>query len=179
MTQGKISVNEPLADNIQTDIIHALGITPKDRNLSCPMAIASTGAAKVMIAINSLDTLNNLTPDLEALKQITPQIDCNGYFVFVMTPDKEELVHGRMFSPANGISEDPVTGNANGPLGAYLIKYGLVENQDDLFEFSIIQGEKIKRPGTMKVKVHLQNGQPVKIQIVGDAVIAFTTSIEL
>ena len=179
MTQGKISVNDPLPDEIQTEIIQALGITEKQRNQSCPMAIASTGAAKVMIAVDSLETLNNLAPDLEALKIITPKIACNGYFVFVITPNEKELVHGRMFSPANGINEDPVTGNANGPLGAYLVKYNLVKTDGDLFEFSIIQGEKIKRPGTMNVKVHLQNGQPVKIQIVGEAVTAFSTTIQL
>jgi Predicted epimerase, PhzC/PhzF homolog len=52
------------------------------------------------------------------------------------------LIHGRMFSPASGINEDPVTGNANGPLGAYLVKYNLVPTSGDLFEFSIVQGEK-------------------------------------
>lgn len=179
MTQGKITIDDPLPEEIQIEIINALGITKKQRNSACPMVKASTGAAKVMIAIDSQETLDNLEPDLEALKKITPKIDCNGYFVFVMTPDKKELIHGRMFSPANGINEDPVTGNANGPLGAYLVKYGLVQTSGDLFEFSIVQGEKIKRPGTMRVKIHLQNGQPVKIQIVGDAVIAFATTITL
>jgi Predicted epimerase, PhzC/PhzF homolog len=84
-----------------------------------------------------------------------------------------------MFSPASGINEDPVTGNANGPLGAYLVKYNLVPTSGDLFEFSIVQGEKIKRPGTMLVRVFLNHGQPVKIQLGGEAVIAFKTEIIL
>lgn len=179
MTQGEISVQEPLSSDIQKQILRALGITEKQRNRACPMAIASTGAAKVMIAVDSQTTLDNLEPDLEALKEITPQIDCNGYFVFVITPNKDALIHGRMFSPANGINEDPVTGNANGPLGAYLIKYSLVKVTENTFEFSIIQGKKIKRPGSMLVRVHLTKGIPTKIQIIGDAVIAFKTDITL
>lgn len=179
MTQGEISVAEPLDANIQTRILKALGLTDKQRNQKYPMAIASTGAPKVMIAIDSQATLDNLQPDLEELKNITPDINCNGYYVFVVTPEEKNLIHGRMFSPASGINEDPVTGNANGPLGAYLVKYNLVQTTGDLFEFSIIQGEKIKRPGTMLVRVHLNHGQPVKIQIVGDAVIAFKTEITL
>lgn len=179
MTQGQIRVDQPLSADIQTEILNALGITDEQRNLSCPMALASTGAPKIMIAVDSQETLDNLTPNLEALTQITPKINCNGYFVFTLSPDQDTLIHGRMFSPANGIPEDPVTGNANGPLGAYLVKYGLVETPTDLFEFKIIQGEKIKRAGSMKVRVQLDHGQPVKIQIVGDAVIAFETYIEI
>lgn len=179
MTQGKITVRDPLSEDIQARILKALGITENQRNQKLPMAIASTGAPKVMIAIDSQETLNNLNPDLEALKTITTDINCNGYYVFTVTPNQEELIHGRMFSPANGIPEDPVTGNANGPLGAYLIKYNLVKFHGDIFEFSIVQGEKINRPGTMLVRVFLKNGVPSKIQIIGDAVIAFSTTVEL
>ncbi|KRN97989.1 PhzF family isomerase [Companilactobacillus kimchiensis] len=179
MTQGKIRVDQPLSDNIQNKILSALGITAQQRNSNYPMAIASTGAPKVMIALDNQETLNNLEPDLEALKAITPEINCNGYFVFTMNPSQKDLIHGRMFSPANGINEDPVTGNANGPLGAYLVKYGLIETQGNILEFNVIQGEKINRTGTMLVRVHLDNGQPVKIQIVGNAVIAFSTTLEM
>lgn len=179
MTQGDISVSEPLPNELQIKILKALGITNTQYQSKYPIAIASTGAAKVMIAVDSLETLNSLDPDLEALKLITPQTNCNGYFVFTPTPDTPELIHGRMFSPANGINEDPVTGNANGPFGAYLLKYHLVKPQGDTFEFSIIQGEKIKRPGSMTVRVFLKNNEPTKIQIIGNAVIAFSTTIEL
>lgn len=179
MTQGKIRVDEPLSDNIQREILQALGLTKEQHNFDCPMAIASTGAPKVMIAIDSQETLDGLQPDLDALKRITPKINCNGYYVFTLNPGQKELIHGRMFSPANGINEDPVTGNANGPLGAYLVKYNLVETSGDVLEFRIIQGEKINRAGTMLVRVTLQKGKPTKIQIIGDAVIAFDTFIEI
>lgn len=179
MTQGESSVDNPLSAKVANRILQALGVDNDQRNLDCPMAIASTGNPKVMIGLNSLATLNDLTPNLEELKQISQEINCNGYFVFVMTSDETALVHGRMFSPASGINEDPVTGNANGPLGAYLIKYGLVTPTDNYFEFTAIQGEEIHRTGSMKVRVFLDSGVPTKIQIVGDAVIAFATTIEL
>lgn len=79
MTQGDISVAEPLDMTTQNRILSALGLTPDQRNQKFPMAIASTDAAKVMIAINSKQILDDLQPDLEALKAITPDINCNGY----------------------------------------------------------------------------------------------------
>ncbi|GMQ62139.1 hypothetical protein AN2V17_13700 [Vallitalea sp. AN17-2] len=37
-----------------------------------------------------------------------------------------------MFAPAIGINEDPVTGNANGPLGAYIVHHKLVKHNKSL-----------------------------------------------
>lgn len=34
-------------------------------------------------------------------------------------PDADSLIHGSMFALAIGINEDPVTGNAYGPLGVF------------------------------------------------------------
>ena len=90
------------------------------------------------------------------------------------TNDPEALTTGRMFAPAIGINEDPVTGNANGPLGAYLIHHHLVEHpQQGIFQFKGKQGEAIKRTGIVEVMVHIENGEPVKVQIGGNAVIFF------
>ena len=89
------------------------------------------------------------------------------------------MIHGRMFAPAIGINEDPVTGNANGPLGAYLVHYGLVKHDGVQFAFHAIQGEIIGRAGTMEVQVEIKNNQPTEVKIIGDAVIAFSTEIVL
>jgi PhzF family phenazine biosynthesis protein len=85
-----------------------------------------------------------------------------------------------MFAPAIGIAEDPVTGNANGPLGAYLVHYGIFqEGREDCFEFDVVQGEAIKREGTMHDRVEKREGEPVLVQIIGRAVIAFSTEVIL
>lgn len=118
---------------------------------------------------------------MTALAAISAEVGCNGYYVFTLSPEEKVLVHGRMFAPAIGITEDPVTGNANGPLGIYLVHHGIcraLETSDEL-SFSILQGEAIKRAGGMDVHVKIANHQPVGVQIVGQAVVAFQTQIEL
>jgi PhzF family phenazine biosynthesis protein len=84
-----------------------------------------------------------------------------------------------MFAPAIGINEDPVTGNANGPLGAYLVHYGIAVHNGAQFTFKVIQGEAIGRAGTMEVQVKIENNQPIEVKIVGNAVIAFSTELML
>lgn len=179
MTQGNISVAKPLETQYVNQIITALGLSKEDLNARAPIAIASTGHSKVMICIRDNNTLNDLQPNFELLKAISEHINCNGFYVFTLNSEARPLIHGRMFAPISGISEDPVTGNANGPLGAYLVKYDLVKTNDSFFEFEIIQGEKINRPGKMIVQVDIVNNEPVKVKIIGNATIAFQSEIYL
>ena len=95
------------------------------------------------------------------------------------TPGADPLVHGRMFAPAIGINEDPVTGNANGPLGAYLVHHKLAAHDGASFGFRAVQGEAAKRPGSIGVHVAIQDGEPAEVRITGNAVIAFTAELTL
>lgn len=107
-------------------------------------------------------------------------IKCNGYFVFTFDSDASEiLTYGRMFAPAIGINEDPVTGNAHGPLGGYLIQNKIVTCSSNLFEFNGRQGEKMDRMGVVNVKVKIENNLPALVQIKGDATVVFKTEIEI
>ena len=114
------------------------------------------------------------------LRQLSKKINCNGYFVFTFdTGDNDVLTTGRMFAPAIGISEDPVTGNANGPLGAYLVHHKCIEYEGDIFQFKGKQGEAICRPGIVEVTVHVKDKKPQKIQVGGNAVIVFEAEIQV
>ena len=179
MSQGKATIGAPLAEEYQNRVLAALGVTCADLRPGCPMASASVGSPKLMVVLNSLDKLHRFNPDLESLKALSDEIGCNGYLVFTLHPGEEPLVHARMFGPANGVAEDPVTGIANGPMGAYLIHYGLIPAQGEQVSFTAIQGEAIRRAGTVEVRVALEDGQPGEIQIVGNAVVAFQATLEL
>ena len=181
MTQGKPFVGNPFDDAMVKSIAMALGITSADLRTDCPVAIASAGHSKVMIGIKDQSLLHSLHPDKDALTRISHKIGCNGFYVFTLHPDEPILVHGRMFAPAIGIPEDPVTGNANGPLGIYMVHFDICPDlqHDDYFDFEIVQGEAIGRAGGMKVHVEKKNGKPSKVQIAGRAVVAFKTEIEI
>jgi len=180
MTQGAIEFSEPLPAKNRHSLLSALGLSEQEIDQRCPIQIVSTGHSKVMIGIKSRSKLNSLSPNMSMLTELSKVIGCNGYYVFTFaTHPSDVLTHGRMFAPAIGISEDPVTGNANGPLGAYLVKHGLVEHNDSLFSFTGAQGEAIGRSGTVDVKVKIENGQPVQVKIGGKAIIVFKTQIEI
>ncbi|WP_110955032.1 PhzF family isomerase [Anaerosinus massiliensis] len=180
MTQGKIEFGAILEGENKQEILSALHLSDTDLLEGYDVQIVSTGHSKVMIGIKSVEMLHDLRPDYDALSKLSNVIQCNGYYVFTIdAQDPDVLVHGRMFAPAIGIHEDPVTGNANGPLGAYLVHHGFVEHNHSLFRFTAKQGEAIKRAGRIEVEVKIENKEPIEVKIAGHAVILFKSELLL
>jgi PhzF family phenazine biosynthesis protein len=180
MTQGKIEFHDPFSPALRSDITTALGLSESDLDERCPIQIVSTGHSKVLVGIRQRSTLNTLKPNFARLTDISRMIGCNGYFVFTLDSHSSDiLTHGRMFAPAIGITEDPVTGNANGPLGAYLVIHKLVDVSTPLLSFRAEQGEAMGRSGVVEVEVELRDSVPVKARVGGRAVVAFRTEITI
>lgn len=180
MTQGAVEFMPPLTGTVRNAVVDALGLSERDLDDRCPVQVVSTGHAKVLVGIGGRDTLDSLRPDLPRLAELSGLIQCNGYYVFTLSPGPGDiLAHGRMFAPAIGIPEDPVTGNANGPLGAYVVRHGLAGTADGVFTFRAMQGEAMGRAGIVEVEVGIHNGDPVLVRVGGKAVVAFRTAIEL
>ncbi len=180
MTQGKIEFGNMIEGKLRDRLLSALGISKIEMDKNCPIQIVSTGHSKVMIGIKSIAKLNALKPNYSALADLSQIIKCNGYFVFTFDTGKSDILTcGRMFAPAIGINEDPVTGNANGPLGAYLVNHKLVKTNGSEFYFKGLQGEVINRTGIIEVFVKIENDEPIQIKIGGEAVVVFKTIIEV
>ncbi len=180
MTQAQVVFGDIIENEKRLKLLEGLGIKDVDLCENLPVQIVSTGHSKVMIPIKSKRILDNIKIRETILSDLSDEINCNGYFVF--TFDSQEngvLTSGRMFAPAIGISEDPVTGNANGPLGAYLVKYNRIEIDEDRCMFTIKQGEAIGRKGYMDVNVFCNDGYPELVKIVGNAKIVFKTTVQL
>lgn len=178
MTQGTVEFGNPIEGKQRDALLAALNIGPNELDERCPIQAVSTGHSKVMVGIKSLGVLNGLKPNMSLLSEISNSIGCNGYFVFTFDSKKPDiLTNGRMFAPAIGINEDPVTGNANGPLGAYIVHHKLVDISGNTLSFKAQQGEAIKRPGVVDVRVDIENGEPVKVRVGGEAIIVFKCDI--
>ncbi|SNS51867.1 phenazine biosynthesis protein PhzF family [Anaerovirgula multivorans] len=180
MTQGKVEFGTIINSINKEELLAALNIRNSDLLENYEIQIVSTGHSKVMVGIKSIATLNTLQPDYNALSKLSKIIKCNGYYVFTVdSQDSDILIHGRMFAPAIGINEDPVTGNANGPLGAYLVHHNFVKHGNSLFKFKTKQGEAIRRPGIIEVEVKIEDKEPVEVKVSGNAVIVFRSELSL
>jgi PhzF family phenazine biosynthesis protein len=74
------------------------------------------------------------------------------------------------------IPEDPVSRNAHGMLGAYLVNHGLLASTDGVARFRGRQGESVNRPGIVDVDIACSGRVVQSVRIQGDAVIVHEAS---
>ncbi|WP_437022390.1 PhzF family phenazine biosynthesis isomerase [Streptomyces sp. enrichment culture] len=180
MHQGA-AVFGPELDGPRTGrLLHALGAAPRDLADSGPVQIVSTGHAKVLVELRDRTTVDGLRPDPAALTALSRDIDTNGFFVFTRATGEEHLLTwSRMFAPSIGIPEDPVTGNGHGPLGAYLLRHGLVRAPAGRLTFTGRQGAAMGRPGDVQVCVETGADGEFLVSIAGTAATAFRAELPL
>jgi len=150
----------------------ALGLERSALDEACPPQIAGTGSTRLLIALEHGSSLAALTPDLARLAALSASVGAPGYFVFSRRPAAGDCTHeSRMFCPALGIPEDPVSGNAHGMLAVYLDALGLLPDA----RLRGAQGHHVGRPG--RVEVELQGG--ARLALRGRACHVFETKIAL
>ncbi|WP_234703586.1 PhzF family isomerase [Oleidesulfovibrio alaskensis] len=169
MTQGRVVFSPPCIPAVRQAVLNALGLDEDDLLSGLPVQEVSTGHSKIMVPLRRTALLDALKPDMTALTECSRVTGCNGFFVFGFNGgDDEALINGRMFAPAIGIDEDPVTGNANGPCGAYLSHYGRLPAQA-AFTFCGRQGVAMGKEGMVEVTVHRDEDGPCRVQVGGHA----------
>ncbi len=94
-----------------------------------------------------------------------------GIFIFAPDPDPGAgRVYSRMFAPhTSGIPEDPATGSASGPLGAYLVRHGLVKKAGEVKIVSE-QGTRMGRQSFIHIRLAMQGDEIATIRVGGSAV---------
>jgi len=89
----------------------------------------------------------------------------------------EFAVRARMFSPLDGIPEDPATGSANCALAGLL---GHLEPAPDgAFAWRIAQGVEMGRPSVLEARVEKRGGEVTDVWIGGESVLVSEGTIEV
>ncbi|HTX23917.1 MAG TPA: PhzF family phenazine biosynthesis isomerase [Steroidobacteraceae bacterium] len=161
-------------------VLDSLALASDDLDLRLPLRIIGSGSTRLMVAVRSHEQLKQLKPDFARLTTLSAQIGAAGYFVFTLAPQAQDcLTESRMFCPALGIQEDPVSGNAHGLLGAYLAHYELLARAGARAAFSGAQGHYMNRPGRVDVELEFRDGSLDGVWIIGQAVSIFETEMTL
>jgi PhzF family phenazine biosynthesis protein len=182
MTQKPATFEHLLTIEQRGRLLRALDLSADALAPFGEVQVVSTGHSKVMIPLRSRATLEALRPDLAILSALSAELGCNGYYPFTLdAPSVGTFSSGRMFAPAIGIAEDPVTGNAAGPLGAYLLHNRLVvPGADHRVTFVAGQGEAVGRPGSVLVEVARSSpSAAIGVRIAGQAVVVFQSALEV
>jgi trans-2,3-dihydro-3-hydroxyanthranilate isomerase len=149
----------------------ALGLAESDLLAGAPICTGSTGNAFLYIALRDRQVVDRARLDVPALLAVQGEGPNVGVFVFAPDPDpKAGRVYSRMFAPhTSGIPEDPATGSASGPLGAYLVERGLVTPAETV-EIVSEQGTHMGRPSFIRIRVGMVAGRVSEILVGGSVV---------
>jgi trans-2,3-dihydro-3-hydroxyanthranilate isomerase len=112
--------------------------------------VVSTGVPHLLVPVRDQDALGRARPR-EALAAYLRSVGAQGCYVFCLDPlDPDAPVRARFFGPNVGIAEDPATGSAAGPLGAYLVEHRLASERRPIV---VEQGRTMGRPSRLEVRV--------------------------
>ena len=150
----------------------ALGLEKGDF-ADLPAQIVSAGNPFLMIPVTSLDALADIKLNLPALERALDGQESVGVFVFTNEVRGVD-VRCRMFGAAVGVSEDPATGSAHGPLGWYLAEHSQLRFSEGRASFISHQGVEMGRPSEILVSLEqvANNGEEgVGVYVGGSAVL--------
>ncbi|KOF08767.1 phenazine biosynthesis protein PhzF [Planococcus glaciei] len=150
-----------------------LSLSPKDLDHRFPIQSVSSGVPFLFIPVRTLAAMKDINFRVDIWER---QFSKNPYtqhiFVFTMqTEEKHSTVHSRMFAPAMGIQEDPATGAAGGPLGAYLVEHGVIPpSKDGNYTIRNEQGFEIQRPSYIDISLTKTGSRISDVKIGGQSV---------
>ena len=114
-----------------------------------PVEIVSTGLPDIIMPVGSIEALNNLSPDMDALAEQSRHLSVTGVHAFALGDD-DYTAHVRNFAPHYGIPEESATGTANAALTHYLLRHGIV---DASASCRFLQGEFMGRPSVVVTQI--------------------------
>lgn len=110
-----------------------------------PVEVISTGLPDIIMPVCSVEALNALKPDMDALTELCRELNVVGVHAFALTDDGY-TAHVRNFAPLYGVPEESATGTANAALTYYLYRRNIVKHDA---ECQFMQGEAMERPSVV------------------------------
>jgi trans-2,3-dihydro-3-hydroxyanthranilate isomerase len=139
-------------------LLAALGLERSE----LPVELYDNGVRHVYVALGSEEEVTALRPDVGALGVFRAVVGTN---CFAGSGCRWKT---RMFAPGSGVSEDPATGSAAGPLAVHLARHGRIRWGD---EIEISQGAEIGRPSTLYARAEGSAEEIGRVEVGGNAVV--------
>jgi trans-2,3-dihydro-3-hydroxyanthranilate isomerase len=166
-TFGKVMANRhALAD--------ALGLATSDLVDGLPVQNVSCGVPYIIVPIATRAAVDRLSIDRRAFAKCCHDAGIPESGVFFFTTEQgasaDETAYSRMLAPSFGISEDPATGSASGPLGAYLLHHHVV-SADAARTMLSVQGVAMGRPSRLHISIDSDEDRITRVRVGGRSVL--------
>ena len=163
LREGFVQMEQPLPSFSGTtitrrDAADALGLAVEEVRSDVPIQVGSSGVPFVYIPLANLKAVRRAR---------RPTAIEGNVYVFAMSAERSgSHVHGRMFAEGLGVSEDPATGAAQGPLGAYVVAHELVQPAPTT-RIRSEQGFEIARPSILEIEIDRPGAAVTAVRVGG------------
>lgn len=166
MQQLRPAFGEEVLD--RAAVARAAGLELSDLVDGLPILPGTTGLVHLMVPLRDEATLRRARRDDAGCQSVCAAAEAESLYLFAVRGEGD--VMARMFDRGSKIGEDPATGSAVGPLGAYLTNHRLAGMPRTVM---VAQGEMVRRPSFLHVEVHpegasLSVGVGGGVRIVGE-----------
>ncbi len=162
---GAVATDAPaLADALHIDR-HAV--------MDLPLEEVSCGVPFFFLPLKSRAAVDQAESEKLAMNRFFERQKLSFHALFLFTLEgaaDEATAYSRMFAPGLGVSEDPATGAASGPLGCYMVKHALVD-ASRARHFVSLQGVKMGRPSRIHISIEQEGAQISRVRVGGRAVL--------
>jgi trans-2,3-dihydro-3-hydroxyanthranilate isomerase len=139
------------------------GLQPADIDMNLPNGLAGADTPFLYIPVNGEGEVDRATVIAPEVKARAGWDDINGLYVYAL---RDTDAYSRMFAPMSGITEDPATGSAAGPLAALLHRGGTHPTQ----RLTIRQGVAMGRESILHVRAVSGDAGIASFEVGGSAV---------
>lgn len=210
MDQGRPRfLSGPLTGRARARVAAAMALAEDELASELPLQLVSAGVPFVLAPLRDLEALQRARPaSPEALRAVHEELPPGaasrppGLLAFALAPAATAAgeqagprVRARMFGASLGIAEDPATGSAHGPLGAFLALHGALSGAarevDEAagggsvgaggpggVEFISHQGVEMGRPSELFVRVR-PDGDGWRVTVGGGAALVAEGELKL
>ena len=158
----------------QALVADLLSLPKSELETRFPIQTVSSGLPFLFVPLRSLAAMREIQFRTDVWERhFSGDPDCQNIFAFTTESEHEEsTVHCRMFAPAMGISEDPATGAASGPLGTYLVEHGVIDsNEEGIYSIRSEQGIEMGRPSFLDITINKEKTKYKEVKIGGNAIV--------
>ena len=152
----------------RAEVAAALGLTEGDLAPDLPVQQISCGVPFLYVPLRNPETVDRAVSDAAGFRRLKAATGIDlPIFLFSWDPP---TAYSRMFAPEFGVSEDPATGSASGPLGCYLVHHRLVTG-DAAQTIISLQGVAMGRPSRIHISISVRHGAIADVKVGGTAVL--------
>lgn len=159
-------------------LAEALGVNGSDLLPGAPLEQIGCPVLHLTVGLKSPADVDRVVLNAPLLERLLDGEETDGVYLFAPAASPNRFYCRLLCFDHVGIVEDPATGSAAGPLGAYVVRYGLASGAD-VTDIQIDQGVKMGRPSLLRVRVHRDASPSRHVEVGGSAVFVLSGELEI